>query len=70
MNDIKLLVNKVKGSSREYSCAVCHGKATYYDEYDTFACMRCDQWLDICNCGPNDLCPYPKPVGKPSENKR
>jgi len=47
MNDIKLLVNKVKGSSREYRCAVCHGKATYYDEYDTFACMRCDQWLEI-----------------------
>lgn len=64
----KLKVEKDK-SKRNYSCMDCNAKATYFNEYDTFACLSCDQWLDICNCKPADKCPFPKPQGKPSAQK-
>ena len=66
--NFKLVVNKGTGR-RAYSCLDCDSDAVYYDKYDTFACIKCDQWLDVCRCGPNDHCPYPKPPAKPSDVK-
>lgn len=65
----KLVVNKGSGR-RAYSCLDCDSDAVYYDQYDTFACIKCDQWLDVCTCGPDDHCPYPKPPAKPSSDEK
>lgn len=61
----KLVVSRC----RSFRCRDCSERAEYFDEFDTFGCLTCDQWLDLHT--PEDCpgCPFPMPTGKPREEQ-
>ena len=50
----------------EWKCPTCGSKRSYSEEYDSFYCSKCNEWLEIkCKCGGNNCIEYPNRPNKP-----